>query len=107
MQRVLSAIAGLMGLIGVSVPACAQYFEPPRGGLPQGVGCYWHRGQHYCNRYCYREVDGHRYCQPRLRDAGSQAPPPVGFIYPNSPVYGRAPPADRYDRHPNAPLHAR
>jgi hypothetical protein len=35
------------------------------------------RGEHFCNRYCYLEVDGYYYCQRRLHPAGSQAPPPV------------------------------
>jgi hypothetical protein len=43
--------------------------------LPEGVGCYWYRGQYFCNRYCYWEVDGYRYCQRRLEEATSQAPP--------------------------------
>ena len=43
--------------------------------LPEGVGCYWYGGQLYCNRYCYWEIDGYRYCQPRLGNAVSQAPP--------------------------------
>ena len=41
----------------------------------------------YCNRYCYREIDGHHYCQRRLREAGTQAPPPVGVDARGSPVY--------------------
>lgn len=84
-RPVLPALACLITL-GLGGSALAQTF-PPRGSAVYGVGCYWHRGHHYCNRYCYREIDGHRYCTARLRDAGSQAPPPIGFVDPGSPVY--------------------
>jgi hypothetical protein len=89
MRKLLPVIAALLGLAANAASATAQYFAAP--GLPQGVGCYWHRGVHYCNRYCYQEVDGYWFCQPRLRDATSQAPPPVPFAGPYPP-YGRPPP---------------
>lgn len=100
MRRSLPWIAALLGLVALSAPASAQYFAAPPGSLPQGVGCYWHRGQHYCSRYCYIEVDGYRFCQPRLRDAASQAPPPALLFDPNGLANGRLAPADRYRRHP-------
>jgi hypothetical protein len=84
MRKWLLAVAvALQWLPGPEAHA-QLYFEPQRRGEVRGVGCYWYRGQHYCNRYCYREVDGYVFCQPRLRDAGSQAPPPVWF-YPLIP----------------------
>jgi hypothetical protein len=43
--------------------------------LPEGQGCYWFGGHLYCSRYCYWEIDGYRYCHPRLGSATSQAPP--------------------------------
>jgi hypothetical protein len=43
--------------------------------LPEGQGCYWFHGHLYCSRYCYWEIDGYRYCQRRLDNAVSQAPP--------------------------------
>jgi hypothetical protein len=36
-------------------------------------GCYYRRGREYCGRYCYIEINGHRYCQERRRDAVPQA----------------------------------
>ncbi len=51
-------------------------------------GCYWERGQRYCSRYCYWEVDGHRYCRERPRHARPQGDirfvpyPPEPPIYP-------------------------
>lgn len=85
-RRALATVVWLLAP-GLGGSAFAQSYFPPRGSGVYGVGCYWHRGHHYCNRYCYREIDGYRYCQPRLRDAGTQAPPPVGLAYPGSPVY--------------------
>lgn len=37
-------------------------------------GCYYYRGRQTCGRYCYIEVDGHRYCRERAREAYPQAP---------------------------------
>lgn len=97
MRKALLAIVGLQGLIGFEPSAHAQYyFVPPLGGQVQGVGCYWYRGQHYCSRYCYMEVDGYHYCQRRLRDAGSQAPPPVAL---HPPSYWRPRPNARTAPH--------
>ena len=87
MKRALITLACLAALGASSVQSLAQSTFPPRGSAVYGVGCYWSRGHHYCNRYCWREIDGHRYCQERLSGAGSQAPPPVGLVDPNSPVY--------------------
>jgi hypothetical protein len=72
-----------------SAPAQAQHYAP--AVPPRGVrgGCYWFRGHHYCNRYCYLEIDGYTYCQRRA-DAGSQAPPPVVVV---PPPYGHRRPA--------------
>ena len=41
---------------------------------PEGVGCYFERGRTFCSRYCYVEVDGHRFCRHRTHEAYSQAP---------------------------------
>ena len=41
---------------------------------PEGIGCYFERGRTFCSRYCYIEVDGHRFCRERPREARSQAP---------------------------------
>jgi len=82
MRKALIAITTtLLGFALPGQPAQAQHYEYQRRSAVYGVGCYWHRGRHYCNRYCYREVDGFVFCQPRLRDAGSQAPPLIE-LYP-------------------------
>jgi hypothetical protein len=87
MPRALLVIAALLAPIGLAAPASAQgYFGQPE---LRGVGCHWHRGQHHCNRYCWREVDGHIYCHGRLREAGSQAPPPVDYYAPPPEPRGR------------------
>ena len=41
---------------------------------PEGIGCYWERERLFCSRYCYIELDGHRFCRERSREAHSQAP---------------------------------
>lgn len=87
MIRAFSALLYLLGLAALAGPSLAQSHFPPRASSVYGVGCYWHRGHQYCNRYCWREIDGHRYCQERLRGAGTQAPPPEAVIEPGSPVY--------------------
>jgi hypothetical protein len=87
MKRVLPLLICLLTPAGLSGHASAQSTFPPQGSAVYGVGCYWYRGHQYCNRYCWREIDGHRYCQERLRGAGTQAPPPIGLVSPGSPVY--------------------
>jgi hypothetical protein len=77
MRTTLLTIAALLLSAGVAGPSQAQpYGHPyPRAvQVPQGVGCYWFRGRLNCSRYCYWEIDGHRYCTRRLRDARTQAP---------------------------------
>jgi hypothetical protein len=72
----------LLAFLALAVSGVWAYAQPygHREAGVHGVGCYWYRGRHYCNRYCYREVDGYTFCQPRLRRAGSQAPPPIDFF---------------------------
>lgn len=82
-RRLTAAICGLMALLGWSMAAEA-------GGDPRGMdmdrrrptacqpvvyaqGCYWRRGERYCSRYCYIEVNGKRYCSQRQREAVPQA----------------------------------
>ena len=96
MRKALLAIATLLGLILPNQPVQTQPYEFRAKSAIYGAGCYWHRGRHHCNRYCYREVDGYVFCQPRLRDAGSQAPPPME-LYPWEPRDPR-PRRDRYTR---------
>lgn len=43
--------------------------------VSEGRGCYWARGAMTCSRFCYLEVDGRRYCQPRSEHAFPQALP--------------------------------
>src|SRR5262245_50061727 len=77
-MRVLGpAIAGLLAWASLAaLPAEAGSSYGARiEQLPEGVGCYWYHGQLYCSRYCYWEIDGYRYCHPRLGSAVSQAPP--------------------------------
>ena len=41
---------------------------------PEGIGCTWYRQRMTCSRYCYIEIDGHRLCRERAREAHAQAP---------------------------------
>ncbi len=52
---------------------------------PEASGCYFSRGEMYCGRYCYVEINGKRYCQPRARDAY-----PQGEIYLEESLVGPA-----------------
>ncbi len=85
MRLTLITISMLLASAGIGVPAYGgERAYPPLVQMPiQGVGCYWFRGNLYCSRYCYYEVDGHRYCQRRARDAVSQAP--FGLMYDTAP----------------------
>jgi len=71
------AVVGLLGglWLGALPAAAGSSYGARIEQLPEGVGCYWYHGQHYCSRYCYWEVDGYRFCQRRLEEAISQAPP--------------------------------
>ncbi len=44
-----------------------------RAPVVYAEGCYWHRGERYCSRYCYVEINGHRYCHHRRSQAVPQA----------------------------------
>jgi hypothetical protein len=75
---VLTGIAAVIAAVSLS---CGAVSEPlrtrhaaPEFDAPVGVGCYFHRQRLYCARWCYLEIDGHRYCTERQRDAYSQAP---------------------------------
>ena len=106
MRRVLISLAAVPWMLGFAPPAGAQNYGPVPPGEVYGRGCYWFHGHHYCNRYCYLEIDGYHYCQRRLFDAGTQAPPPVvvppprhGYTPPRGPHaarrYGPPPPERR------------
>jgi len=86
-RTMLLAVAAL--LLTATAPALGQTppfgFPYPRAQVPQGVGCYWFRGNLNCSRYCYWEIDGYRYCTRRLRDAYSQAPEVVDGRAPYAP----------------------
>jgi len=74
-KSMLLAVAVL--LLAATAPASGEAqvgFPYQRAQVPQGVGCYWFRGNLNCSRYCYWEVDGYRYCTRGLRHAHSQAP---------------------------------
>lgn len=82
MRLPLSAIAVVSALGGLPAPVAADpSVSPPLVHIPRGVGCYWFRGNLYCSRYCYWEIDGNRFCTRRARDAVTQAPPLGGVFY--------------------------
>ncbi|HEU0158661.1 MAG TPA: hypothetical protein VFR00_05090 [Hyphomicrobiaceae bacterium] len=80
-MRVLGpVVTGVLACLSLlAVPAEAGEGGWSFGGrieqLPEGQGCYWFGGHLYCNRWCYWEIDGYRYCQRRVGAAISQAPP--------------------------------
>lgn len=77
-------LIGFLGLIAISLAATSNatvargLSAMPRvvavPDAPEGIGCYFERGRTFCSRYCYIEVDGHRFCRERPREARSQAP---------------------------------
>lgn len=86
-RTMLLAASALLFTAMAPAPGEAQFgFPYPRAQVPQGVGCYWFRGNLNCSRYCYWEIDGYRYCTRRLRDAHSQAPDVVGGHAPYAPA---------------------
>jgi hypothetical protein len=74
MTKLVMAATALSALL-LSAPARAHHvshddvIEEPG---PEASGCYFSRGEMYCGRYCYVEINGKRYCQPRARDAHPQ-----------------------------------
>lgn len=66
-----------VALATIASPTCAgSRLEPPvliAPMPPQADGCYYYRERRYCGRYCYYEINGRRYCQPRQREAYPQA----------------------------------
>jgi hypothetical protein len=78
MRLLEPAAAGLLAwlsLLALPAEAGGSRYGARIEQLPEGQGCYWYRGQLYCSRYCYWEIDGYRFCHPRLGRAISQAPP--------------------------------
>jgi hypothetical protein len=88
-RTMLLAVTALLLAAMAPAPGQAQPYgypyRQPGVQIPQGVGCYWVRGNLNCSRYCYWEIDGHRYCTRRLRDAHSQAPEVVDGRAPYAP----------------------
>lgn len=80
----------MLALFVVTPNAAADTFRRPRivmGAMPEpeGVACYWKHGRSYCSRYCYREVNGRRYCEIDERQAYPQGPLPVIVYQPMIP----------------------
>ena len=74
MIRILAAALAVTGFV-VCTPAEAHQYTRD-GGIeaigPEASGCYFSRGEMFCGRYCYVEINGRRYCQVRERDAYPQ-----------------------------------
>lgn len=80
--RALRAFAVLGALAtafaATTADAGRRHRAPPQPDdvfVAEGRGCYWARGAMTCSRFCYLEVDGRRYCQPRSDRAFPQALP--------------------------------
>lgn len=71
-------LIGLFLLTGIEMAAADSVRRPvyaapyAYASEPEKVGCYWYRQRETCSRYCYREVDGRRFCQERKREAYPQ-----------------------------------
>lgn len=79
---VLSALAG--GPDSRSGHSRLHYYGDARG-------CYWHRDNVICSRYCYWEANGRRYCHENSRLA-VPAGIPGARLYPIEPrIYARPP----------------
>lgn len=92
MRHARLAVAIVLGFLGFAAGAAPvrandPSIYPPLVHVPQGVGCYWYRGRLHCNRYCYWEIDGRRFCRRDARDAYTQAPPEILDL----PGYDEAP----------------
>jgi hypothetical protein len=67
------ALAGALAGFAVASAADAHRWEHPyTWDGPEASGCYFSRGEKFCGRYCYIEINGKRYCQPRERNAYPQ-----------------------------------
>ena len=97
-MRSASTAFALLGVLVSGWVSDAVASEPyaGRGGALVGYargfwgdqrGCYWHRGQRFCSRYCYWDVDGQRYCQERERFARPQGNPYYVPYPPEPPIY--------------------
>jgi hypothetical protein len=76
MTRFLAVTLALAGaLAGLAIPTAAgahRLARPYNWDGPEANGCYFSRGEMFCGRYCYIEINGKRYCQLRERDAYPQ-----------------------------------
>jgi hypothetical protein len=81
--------AVLVGLLHIAAFSSPGYAQQPRGmerlQLPptEARGCYYYRGERFCSRYCYYEINSMRYCRERERDAFPQAPADFEIIEPS------------------------
>lgn len=100
MLRCRSTLVAMMTLLAASCAASASDMTIDRRGQGQAAqqgywgdqrGCYWRRGERFCSRYCYWEVDGRRYCQDRERLAHPQGDPWFVPYPPEPPIYLRPP----------------
>ena len=83
------ALSSLSGGASAHSPLRGYDLDAPG---PEASGCYFSRGEMFCGRYCYIEINGKRYCQPRERNAY-----PQGTIYIEESLVG--PPYRRGHRH--------
>ena len=78
MRKLVSFMLVLMATAGLPGAAQARTYRGPPVVIIEppdlaARGCYFYRGERRCGSYCYVEVNGHRYCQVREREAFPQA----------------------------------
>lgn len=91
---VLLLAAALVAPVRAHDPAHPDFVVTPG---PEAGGCYFSRGRMFCGRYCYWEINGKRYCQPRASRAF-----PQGEIYIDEQIVQFGP--RRRHRHPPYPM---
>lgn len=92
-HALVASIAGASAVVFIAAPALAHPVlrsDEVYGPGPEASGCYFSRGEMFCGRYCYIEINGKRYCQPRERDAY-----PQGHVYIEESLVGQG----SYRRH--------
>jgi hypothetical protein len=72
MTRFLAVTIAMAGFAAASAADAHRLARPYYWDGPEASGCYFSRGEMFCGRYCYIEINGKRYCQQRERNAYPQ-----------------------------------
>lgn len=64
-----SRATAVVFLVLLTTPASAAGVRNQGPTWDEARGCYAYRGRMHCSRYCWRDMNGHRYCHERAREA--------------------------------------